>query len=265
MRSNYEDSHSIYLKAGEPIDVLLDGQAGTGFTWVSNLDWLQQNGEDVASPIRFKKSKQIEDDSDAFADPDYEGFRSMGRKQSYRHSFKTEVGQDFNEVISFVYARPWMLKKFPQNRAEAGADFSTISVIAKESFAHDFVSENFSLEALPNELTVKAGDLIRLVLRENPTTGYWWHTNARWTLDAPIRELYNGFEAPDLNLIGASGQRVLVFEINDPTTQLKLGLTRPQDEEDINGQWDGADDDLDSHLFTKQIQFTPGQAQQFLQ
>lgn len=99
------------------------------------------------------------------------------------------------------------------------------------------------------------GDQIRLILRENPTTGYWWHTNAQRTQDAAIKEIYNGFEAPNLGLIGASGTRVFVFEINDAAAELRLGLSRPGDEED--SVWDGtsAEDDLLDHLFVKRIRF----------
>jgi len=229
LRNNYEDSHTIYLKAGEPIDVLLDGQTGTGFTWINELEWQQRlseeddiddssedednKAENPASDnhIIFVKSQKIEDDHLGYQAERFESFRSMGHKQNYRHSFKTTKGKDFDEMIKFVYAREWMLKEFPQNRSEASGHFSTISVVAKQSFAHDFSSDDFDLVALPNKLTVKKGDLIRLILRENPTTGYWWHTNARRELDAPLREVYNGFEAPDSGLIGASGKRILVF------------------------------------------------------
>ena len=102
----------------------------------------------------------------------------MGRAQSYQQTFTTQADIDFEEEMMFVYARSWMLQEFPSNRAEAHAPFSSISVIARASFAHDFVSEDFNLSELPNEITVKKNDLIRFVLRENPTTGYWWHTNA---------------------------------------------------------------------------------------
>ena len=39
LRNNYEESHTIYIKAGEPLDVLLDGYAGTGFAWVNDIEY----------------------------------------------------------------------------------------------------------------------------------------------------------------------------------------------------------------------------------
>lgn len=98
------------------------------------------------------------------------------------------------------------------------------------------------------------GALIRLVIRENPTTGYWWHSNASRSHDAPIRQVYSGFEVPDNHLIGASGKRILVFEVNDLDAELKLGLTRPGDlDEDYD--WDSSEDNLNDHLFIKSISF----------
>ena len=95
------------------------------------------------------------------------------------------------------------------------------------------------------------------MIRENPTTGYWWHTNASRQQDAAIREVYNGFELPNTALIGASGTRIFVFEINDPTAELRLGLTRPGDDEEAS-IWDGTsvEDNLDDHLFVKRIRFS---------
>ena len=59
--------------------------------------------------------------------------------------------------------------------------------------------------------------------------------------------------------MGASGTRIFVFEVNDPTAELRLGLSRPGEYED-DSVWEGTagDDDLDDHLFYKRIQFSPG-------
>ena len=163
-------------------------------------------------------------------------------------------------MIQFAYERPWMMKgDFPARRQDFPGQFSQVNVIGKASFAHDLRCDNFNLDIFPDNLAVKAGDQIRLVIRENPTTGYWWHTNASRRQDAAIREIYNGFEAPNLSLIGASGTRIFVFEVTDPSAELRLGLTRPGEIEEDDGKsiWDGysVEDTLDDHLFVKRIRF----------
>jgi len=57
LRDNYEDSHTIYLKAGEPLDVLLDGQTGTGFTWINELQWQQRLNEDADDRAEVEDSE----------------------------------------------------------------------------------------------------------------------------------------------------------------------------------------------------------------
>ena len=110
------------------------------------------------------------------------------------------------------------------------------------------------MDEIPGNIELKKGDLIRMVIRENPTTGYWWNSNAARSQDAPIRQVYSGFEAPDMTLIGASGKRILVFEINDLNAKLKLGLSRPNEFGD-EFDWEKSDDKLDDHLFSKRISF----------
>ena len=152
-----------------------------------------------------------------------------------------------------------MNNEFPETRFDTqGGYFSQVNVKAMASFAVDLSSDNFSLESLPDNIAIQSGDLIRMVIRENPTTGYWWHSNARRSQDAPIREVYNGFEAPDHSLIGASGKRVLIFEVNDLSSELKLGLTRPGDIIEQDDEWEANDENehsLDDHIFVKKISF----------
>lgn len=42
LRNNYEDNHTMYIKSGETLEVLVDGMSGTGFKWISNVDYEQQ-------------------------------------------------------------------------------------------------------------------------------------------------------------------------------------------------------------------------------
>ena len=117
----------------------------------------------------------------------------MGGKKSYQLNFSTEEGNGYDEELKFVYARSWMLKEFPEERANADNDWSQIRVVAKKEFAYDLQSDNFNLENLPSDMNVAPGDLIRLVIRENPTTGFWWHSNALKSQNSGIREVFNGF------------------------------------------------------------------------
>ena len=39
MRDNMEANSTVYLKAGEQIDVLLGGTHGTGYRWISNIGY----------------------------------------------------------------------------------------------------------------------------------------------------------------------------------------------------------------------------------
>ena len=39
LRNNYEDNHTIYVKTGETLEVLVDGIHGTGYRWISNVDF----------------------------------------------------------------------------------------------------------------------------------------------------------------------------------------------------------------------------------
>jgi len=255
LRNNYEDNHTMYIKAGETLEVLVDGMSGTGYKWISNVDYQQQLNDKAPGHIQFVEETKMQDAPRGFFGNDDESEVMMGGKKSYQLNFSTEEGSEYDEELKFVYARSWMLKEFPEERANAGNDWSQIRVVAKKEFAYDLQSDNFNLENLPSDMNVAPGDLIRLVIRENPTTGFWWHSNALKAQNSGIREIFNGFQAPDLRLMGASGKRVLVFEVNDPTAELKLGLCRPGDEADLFG-YEAGKDELDDHLFRKSIKFS---------
>ena len=259
LRNNYEGAHTIYIKSGESIDVLLDGNVGTGYKWINSVDYANNTDNDHfnTNNIHFQGESKVEDDPVGMLGGAQDmRMASMGHATTWKHTFNTEDGLDFAEDIKFVYERPWMLHSFPETRSEATINFSSVNVIAKSQFAYDLASDNFNLDNMPNNIQVRQGDLIRLVIRENPTTGYWWHTNAKRTQNAAIREVYNGFEAPNLGLIGASGLRIFVFQINDVNAELRMGLSRPGDMEDL--EWDNADDqdELEDHLFAKRISFS---------
>ena len=77
---------------------------------------------------------------------------------------------------------------------------------------------------MPKKIDIRKGDWIRLVLKENPTTGHMWRTNA--SKDGPLVELFNNYQMPNTNLLGSSGTRVLVLQAKQ-STYLQIGLAGP--------------------------------------
>ena len=154
LRNNYEGSHTVFLKAGETLEVLTDGQAGTGYSWVNNIDHSVRTENVRPGHIDFLDWKRYEDDLNDYADED-ERVSFMGRNSSFEHDFTTEAGLDFEETIHFTFARPWMLREFPMSANEANSNsYAEVNVVAKANFAHDFTSNSFDLENLPNDLPV---------------------------------------------------------------------------------------------------------------
>ena len=87
LRQAYEENHTIYLKAGEDLDVLVDGLRGTGYMWMNNLEYAQRKGEDVDGKIAFVKNEKYLDDQ-LFYDESEDGKQMMmGGQSSSKISF----------------------------------------------------------------------------------------------------------------------------------------------------------------------------------
>lgn len=150
-----------------------------------------------------------------------------GSEVSVYQSFETQKGDDFEEEIKFVYARPWELHgEFPSAEEHLTmAQHTTVNVVGRRRIEHHFECFDFNIvDVLPSHLDIRAGDWIRLVLKENPTTGYMWRTNAK--ADGPLVELYNNYQLPNTNLLGASGTRVLILQAKQ-STYLQIGIANP--------------------------------------
>ena len=133
---------------------------------------------------------------------------------SVYHSFSTEAGSNIKEEINFVYARPWEIHgEFPgQDQFLTMAERAKVNVKSVKKIQHHFECFDFDLsKVLPKELHIQPGDWIRLVLKENPTTGYLWRTNASKDGSGNLVEMFNNYQLPNTSMLGASGTRVLVF------------------------------------------------------
>ena len=126
-----------------------------------------------------------------------------------------------------MYARPWELNDgFPTDQDHLTMPyFTSINVVARKKIEHHFECFDFNLkEVLPTHVDIRKGDWIRLVLKENPTTGHMWRTNA--SADGPLVELSSIYQLPNTNLLGASGTRVMILQANQ-STYLQIGLASP--------------------------------------
>jgi predicted secreted protein len=156
-----------------------------------------------------------------------------GGSKTYMHSFTSISGQSSFTEVEFAYYRSWELRD-PNVFPDLGnaANFVQVDIMAKDEFAHDIelTSMRDFDSVIPDELDVQAGDWIRFIINENPSTGYWWEHNAatddnRELHDGgKVRELFNFYQAPQTQMMGASGTRVFVFEIHEGAQSLSIGM-----------------------------------------
>jgi len=74
LRNDYEENHTVYLKAGEDIDVLVDGFNGTGYMWMNNLDYAERNNSKIAGGhIDYVKEEKYDDQMYDFLDDPMDG------------------------------------------------------------------------------------------------------------------------------------------------------------------------------------------------
>lgn len=66
----------------------------------------------------------------------------------------------------------------------------------------------------PRYLDAEVDDLFRLILLENPSTGYRWLINHRVEVDNPaVKVVYDRFKAPNTGALGAPGIRYLTLKV----------------------------------------------------
>ncbi len=89
LRNNYEDNHTIYVQTGETLEVLVDGIYSTGYRWISNVDFEQQNNDKAPGHIDFIEEEEVEDAPIGFYGEE-DRMPNMGARSSYRLNFTTQ-------------------------------------------------------------------------------------------------------------------------------------------------------------------------------
>lgn len=159
-----------------------------------------------------------------------------GGTQDEIFTFSTPAGTNYDDVLQFAHVRVWELQDdagFPVSKDSS--QYQAVHLTAVDSFAAD-TETGLSIQDLPDVVNIiKAGDWVRLILKETPSTGYRWGNNASSYHGAAIRQIFTTYAPADSGLMGASGDRVFVFEINDPSAILSLGLVPPGQPSEVKG------------------------------
>lgn len=86
--------------------------------------------------------------------------------------------------------------------------------------------------ASENEIMLKVGQTVKIMLKSNPTTGYSWQINPPLSQQAIIYLKSKGFKSPKNPRIGQGGSQYWVFKGKKPgKTTISLEYKRPWETE----------------------------------
>ena len=188
----HNSSDTIHVLPGETIRVKLRSNPSTGFSWA--LGPIEDGFFDVES--RFE------------ADPHREGEAGYGGCEIWK--FKAE--QSGETDISLSYERPW------EDERPAAKTFKLHVVIGAAS-PRIAVGDKFNLTEADNgkNIEVHIGDIIRITLESNITTGYSWENADK--VDKDILALDTNDYVSDPNpeeMDGVGGNTVIVYRALKP-------------------------------------------------
>ena len=204
----------IKAKVGEIIVIEIEGNATTGYTW---------------DEIPGRSDAVLESQGHEYKAKDYAiGMVGVGGKAFFRYLVKAP-GK--TEVV-LAYTRPWEKDVPPAQMfnvkivAEA-ADAKPAAEAAQAPAAAK--THELSKDDNGKTLKVKVGDVIRVKLKGNRTTGYSWALTGK--LDEKVLKSdgneYKVDEHP-AGMVGVGGSDVWTFSVLAPgRTEIALGYARP--------------------------------------
>ena len=188
-----DNGNTIHVLPGEIIRIKLRSNPSTGFSWA--LGPLEEGMLETSGESEFE------------ADPHREGEAGYGGCEIWK--FKTE--QSGETEISLFYARSW------EDR-EPAKTFK-LHVIIGAASPRIAAGEEFNLTEKDNgkNIEVHTGDIIRITLESNITTGYSWENADK--IDKNILALDANDYVSDPNpeeLDGVGGNTVIVYHALKP-------------------------------------------------
>ena len=188
----HNSGDTIHVLPGETIRVKLRSNPSTGFSWA--LGPIEDGIFDVESAFE--------------ADPHREGEAGYGGCEIWK--FKAE--QSCETDISLSYERPW------EDERPAAKTFKLHVVIGAAS-PRIAVGDKFNITEADNgkNIEVHIGDIIRITLESNITTGYSWENADK--VDKDILALDTNDYVSDPNpeeMDGVGGNTVIVYRALKP-------------------------------------------------
>ncbi len=201
------DGKTIHVLPGETIRVKLRSNPSTGFSW--QLGPLEEGMLETSGENEF------------VANPHREGEAGYGGCEIWK--FKAE--QSGETEISLFYARPWEDEK-PSMTFKLNV---VVDAASPQTTGND-TGDEFELTANDNgkHIEVHTGDIIRITLASNITTGYDWENADK--VDQDILKLDKNNYVSDPNpeeLDGVGGKTVIVYRALKPG-KAKIGLAYMQ-------------------------------------
>ena len=189
-----DNGNTVHVLPGEIIRVKLRSNPSTGFSWA--LGPIEEEMFETSGESKFE------------ANPHREGEAGYGGCEIW--TFK--AGQSGETEISLSYARPW------EDERPAARTFKLHVVIGAAS-PRTADGDKFNLTEADNgkNIEVHTGDIIRITLESNITTGYSWENADK--VDKDILALDANDYVSDPNpeeLDGVGGNTVIVYRALKP-------------------------------------------------
>ena len=209
-------NREIAAKVGEFVVIELDGNATTGYSW---------------SELPGRTDPVLESKGNEYVSNQRPGMVGAGGRTYFRYLVK-EAG---TTEIKLGYARPWEKDNPPARlfnvKINAKADAGPAAETPADAKAEKAVPKTYEMTRDDNgkTLKVKVGDVIRVKLKSNRTTGYSWaltgKTDAKVLKSGEVE--YKVDEHP-AGMVGVGGNDFCTFTALAPgKTEIALGYARP--------------------------------------
>ena len=199
-----DNGKTVIVNPGSTIEVNLEGNPTTGYSWSANGDGLTVVGDPNGTYVMDEAAPGM-----------------VGVGGTYTFTYKAET--DGTYMITAGYARPW------ETDVEPTEEFSLTVIVNSNAPVYSMADSG---------TTVKPGvnSVFTIALEENPTTGYQWEMSVDTESVALLSDRYVMDEAAP-GMVGVGGTHFFYYQAESAGTSVINGVykqawmeTSPEDE-----------------------------------